>query len=152
MGPAPRAFSLLVLPLLLVGVVPARADGPPGATLVPDKEAVRGLGAPSDSTGSEVVAPRRALADDPEFRIVPRSPGRHTTIRRVAVISGVGFAAVALWRDLVADDRAQKYDDAIFSSSAARFRESVRSAERERNFAATLSALSFSVSLLTFVY
>jgi hypothetical protein len=147
-----RALTWLLFPLLVCVVRPARADGPPSASLVPDEEAVAESGAPADSARPGAIAPRRALSDDPDYRLVPRSPGRHTTIRRVAVISGVGFAAVALWRGLVADDRAEKYDDAIFSESAARFRDSVRSAEKERNVAAALSAVSFSVALLTFVY
>ncbi len=131
---------------------PVGADGPPGASLVPDEDAVVEDGAPADSARPETIAPRRALSDDPDYRLIPRSPGRHTTIRRVAVIAGAGLAAVALWRDLVADDRADKYEDAIFSDSAARYRQSVRSAEKERNVAAALSAASFSIALLTFVY
>ncbi len=152
MAPTTRALTWLLFPLLVCVVRPARADGPPGASLVPDEEAVVGAGAPADSARPGTIAPRRSLSDDPDYRLVPRSPGRHTTIRRVAAISGVGLAAVALWRDLVADDRAEKYEDAIFSGSATRYRESVRSAEKERNVAAALSAVSFSVAILTFVY
>jgi hypothetical protein len=149
MASAIRASTWLLLAFVAAGVRPAFADGPPSASLVPHDEPPAGAEALSDSATG---VPRHALADDPDYRLVPESPGRHTTVRRIAVLSGVGFAALALWADLVADDRAEKYEDAIFSDSSADYAESVRSAEKARNIAAALSAASFSVALLTFVY
>lgn len=138
--------------VLLLAWAPLRADGPPVGPLAP-----REAEAPADSAALRDPDLQRALglpADqgDDGLRVSREIRGRHATLRRVALVCGVGLAAVALWRNEVADDRAKDYDRAIFPGSAAAFRESVRDAERERNVAASLAGLAFSVSLLTFVY
>lgn len=147
-----RSITLALAAVLLLCVGSAWADGPPSPTLLPPEEIGPPQDAAPDSAEAAKGAQDRSITDDPSYRVVPQSPGRHTTIRRVALVSGVGLAALALWRNAVADDRAEKYDDAIISSAAAKYRDSVRSAERERDMAAAAAALSFSFALLTFVY
>ncbi len=149
----PMRFSSLAILVLVFAAGPraAWADGPPPRSLVPSA-----AGAAAESLAAIEAGVDRALAAD-EGADRPASDARagrgpRPLIRRAALAAGVGFAAVAVWRGAVANDREAEYDRAIFSTSSSALREQVREAEGERNLAAALAGTAFSLALFTFVF
>jgi len=149
-----RPPAFLVATLIAAATIvppPASADGPMPRSLLPSRA----------SAEAESLAAARASADsavaaaDNGYRPSapnPKARARRITIRRVALISGLGLTAVAIWRGVVANDREDDYDAAIFSTSAAELREKVRDAEGQRDLAAGLAGAAFSVAFLTVVF
>ncbi len=141
-----RATTISVLAAIVIAIArPAFADGPPPATLSP---------APGSAPESSDSLATRGLAefDDAAYRATRAPSAGHPLLRNLALATSLAFAGLAMWRETVASDRERDYDDAILPESAARLRESVRDAERQRNVFATLSAAGCMLVVLTFVY